>query len=249
MHGAFLDAGKIERMETQPTTPPVADEVAAAAARACATDPEIQALLTRKATGAKLTPQEYGKLGQWKSRQNKTLAPGAVTPKEPVTNLPPKSPATVGSAPTTIPVQFETEACGQPLSPGDASYVSRTVGALVTKANNIGGRHVATTAREIQQLAKDAGLPAPPIDKFSAAVVFSEDDRAILTETAPAVCEAFNVNPKSVPVGTFFGTLGLAALDFIGAVGELNKLKDWITEERKKLEAARAAKPDATPKP
>jgi len=208
-------------------------------------DPIVADLLARKSRGEKLQPAEYGKLGQWTAKQNR--AAGPAISKTALPSAPGTAPKTfpTGEQVASLDVQSEIEGAGVPLSPGDSRFVSTTVNALCTKCNAIGQRKLAKALRTVSDAATKANVPLPSLDKFSTAEVFTSDDRAILVETAPQVCEAFGVNPKNVPVGAFFGTLTLAGMNFYQAVGELNEISEKILEAVKKLETA----PPAPPKP
>lgn len=235
-----------------PTAPaqPSAGEVARAAAGVACDDPVIADLLRRKAAGLKLMPEEYGAIGAWKAKVTNANAhrrkrgeagpvagprpePLPVRPEpvairqgpvvKPVPGMPPPSPP--------VAVQPQVEDVRLPLSAGDAGFVSRTVGAILTSLDSIGRRMLAATARE-------AGATGATLARFEGAKVVSDDHRTVLMDTAPLVCEAFGVDPKHVPVGAFLGTAGLALCDFYQAIAELREMKAKMGEERQKLEAA-----------
>ena len=204
-----------------PTSPPAAAEISAAAAAAVCSDPAIAELLRRKSAGEKLTASEHGRIGNWKQRARLAALSGpAPLPPGPGRSESAPAPSAVpGLAPVADPAAL--------LSPGDADLVRGTVAAVLGKLNAIGQRHLLAAA-------KAAGADAETLRRFSTAEVVGEDDRKVLSETAPLVAAGAGMDPRKIPVYAFLGTLASCGVNFYQAIAEL-----------KELQAAKATAPKA----
>lgn len=195
-----------------PPPPPAAAEVSSAAAAAVCADPAIAELLRRKAAGEKLTASEHGRIGNWKQRQRLNTLTGGMPLAAPAAA--PVAPAAPGAPVGLAPVAD----AAAPLSDRDAALVRGTVAAVLAKLNAVGQRHLLAAA-------KAAGADAATLDRFSRAEVVGDEDRKVLSETAPLVAEGAGLDPRKVPVYAFFGTLTACGLNFYQAIAELKELQ------------------------
>ena len=203
-----------------PSQPSPAEVATAAAAAVCA-DPVIADLLRRKSAGEKLTASEHGKIGNWKQRQKLPIGTGPAVAPAPA---PLAGGASAGAPVAAAPADVA------PLPPGDADLVRGTVAAVLVKINAVGQRHLLAAA-------KAAGADAAALDRFSRAEVVGEEDRRVLSETAPLVAASAGLDPRKVPLYAFLGTLGACGLNFYQAIAELKEL------EAEKVRRATAAPP------
>ncbi len=215
-----MDALPAPAPAAAPPTPAKPDprQIAAAAAAAVCDDPAIAELLRRKAGGEKLTSQEHGRIGAWKSRQIAATARSGVPAAPLALRESGNGAGAPAGTPEADPALAEAEADLVVLPPADADLVRGTVKAVLGKVNAIGQRHLLAAARA-------AGADAASLDRFSRAEVVSADDQAVLSDTAPLVAASLGVNPRHVPVAAFFGTLAACGLNFYQAIAELKEIQ------------------------
>lgn len=202
-------AGPPPPAPTPTPSQPSPGQIAAAAAAAVCNDPVVADLLRRKAGGEKLSPQENGKLGAWKSRQGRAPASAAI---------PEQAPPSAGGVAPASGAPPEAEVGAVVYSPADADLVRGTVKAMLGKINAVGQRHLLAAA-------KAAGADAASLARFSSAEVVSAEDAQVLSETALLVASGIGVDPKNVPMAAFFGTLAACGLNFYQAIAELKELQ------------------------
>ena len=198
-------------------TPGGGSTVAGAAASAVAPDPITAELLAKHAAGEKLTSQGYGKLGAWAAKaktvfRGKAPAPGAGSgsAQPPPGNGKPASlaPLAPGQAP----------ADGLPAVPPDPRVVQRTTESIIKAVDGIARRKVVNEARK-------AGADDRTANRFDSAAGVPVAARDMMVETSPDVAAALGIDPKSYPIATFLGGLGLWATNLWLCLDELRAMR------------------------
>ena len=175
-------------------------------------DPAMQAILAKKASGAKLTSSEGGLLGQFKKKLKSAFGSDAAGTPSPAA----ASSAPVGASPVS-PTHAPT-ACF-PAVPPDSELVRRVTGSLLEGVNKIGSRKLTSAARV-------RGADGETLLRFERAKVFDEDRKTLIMQTAPEAFEAMGVtNGKAFALSVFWGNIGLGACDFWLAIDELNRME------------------------
>jgi hypothetical protein len=193
--------------QTKAIAPPVADPITAE-------------LLRRHSAGDKLTPQEFGKIGAFRSKQRQAGV----------------------DLPTAKPSAAALPAGGSALAPAPSSpigsdrlpdprvapeLVRKTTGAILNRVENISKRFIASEARK-------AGADQNLAQKFVDAGSLDADSRGLIVDTSPEVFASLGINPESYPLTVFFGALSAWGANLAMCVMELKEIQsERIALERK----------------
>ena len=174
-------------------------------------DAAMQAIISKRESGAKLTPSEGGKLGQWFKRVKNQFGGPAAGTKD--AGSPASAPVVASATPAT-----DAPLDGLPPVPPDADLVRRVTQSLLEGVNNIGHRKLSAAARA-------RGANGETLRRCESAKVFGEDRKTLIVQTAPEAFEAMGItNGKAFALSVFWGNIGLGACDFWLAIDELNNM-------------------------
>jgi hypothetical protein len=199
--------------------------VAGAAAATVAADTTTAELLAKYAAGEKLSPQQYGKVGAWKAKLKAVFTGKGGAPG------PGAGPAQPGAAPgnalgvgTMAPA--EAPGNGLPVVPPDPRVVQRTTESIIKALDGIARRKIVTEARKT---ANDRGLAPEQVDRtaarFDSAASVPVAAKDMMVETSPDVAAALGIDPKSYPIATFLGGLGLWSTNLWLCMDELKAMR------------------------
>ena len=219
---------------TRPETQPDSASVRETAATAVAPDPVTADLLAKHSAGEKLTSSEYGKLGAWASNLKRKWwdekfgkAGAAARSAQP--GPPP------GDAAAVAPVEpAQAPAGGLAPVPIDARLARRTTSVVLERCDRIALRYVGTAARQ-------AGVVGETLARLERSATLSTDDKAVMVDLSPEVCEALGINPRHFPVAIFCGIFLWWATDLWLAVEEVKAMKQAEPKKPEKTEAEQLA--------
>lgn len=214
-------------MESTTQNPVSSGTFAETSASAVANDPVTAALLAKRAAGEKLTPSEYGKLGQFAKRVKALFGKGDDDVK------PDKSRPGESNGLESIPPD---EASADSLEPPliDANLVRSTTESIINFTETI-------ARRKIQRAGEEAGADAKRLARLDSAVRVQAPQRQLMLDTSPAVAEALGISPQTFPIATFIGAAGMWATAIWMALDELKEMKE--KKEPKKIEGEEEPKP------
>lgn len=170
--------------------------------------PELAELLRRKASGEKLSPREYGKLGaHYRGRK-----PAAVAPEMPG---PSRSELLAAAGAVDRPSSEVDLPCPPPVDP---ELVRRTTEAILQAVDGV-------ACRWIEGQAIKSGA-----DKQSAALItdqarLQDGQRAVMVETSPVLLDSLGVNSANYPIAAFCVGLVTWLLGIFGAIVGLRNLQ------------------------
>jgi len=193
------------------------NQVAQAAASAVSPDPVTADLLAKHSAGQKLTPAEYGKLGAFKARL-KAVFGGKGSPAGAAAG--PAQPGAGSGNPPRVAAVAPGQASpdGLPAVPADPRVVQRTTESILKALDGIARRKIVTEARK-------AGADDRTAARFDSAAGIPVAARDMMVETSPEVVAALGLDPKSYPIATFLGGLGLWTTNLWLCVDELRALR------------------------
>jgi len=192
-----------------------------------APDPATAELLKKHASGEKLTPQDYGKLGAWKAKlknvfagKSAVAAPGAAVTAVSAAPLAPLAP---GQAPIG----------GPGVAPADPDLVRRTTAAILQTCDGVACTWIVAEARK-------AGADELTARAFEKAAALQPGPRDLMVQTSPELLTALGVHANNYPVTAFLTGMGVWAGSLMVAV---NKLKAMQEERKEKRSPQKAEQP------
>lgn len=198
-------------MVTPTTTPQGPAPAGSPAAYTFEPDAEMAAIIAKREAGAKLTPSEGGKLGQWLKKAGKTVGAAAAGIKNAI------APAT-DSVPTPPVSPTPPPDSGLPSVPPDADLVRGVVRSLLESANDL-------SARKLSAAARARGADGETLRRMQGAKVFGEARTAMITGTAPQAFAAMGITDgNAFALSVFWGNIALGGCDLWLAIDELNNM-------------------------
>lgn len=195
-------------MESPSQIPGAGGQVTGPAQGAGVPSQELAELLRRKASGEKLTPREYGKLGGYYRGRK----PAAVAPSMP-------GPSRAELLAASGAVDRPEAAIDLPAPPPvDPELVRRTTEAILKAVDGV-------ACRWIESEALKAGADQKSADLITDQARLQDGQRAIMVETSPVLIDSLGVNSANYPIAAFFVGLVTWLLGVFGAIVGLRKIQ------------------------
>lgn len=183
-------------------------------------DFETEELLRRHAAGEKLTPQQYGKVGNYRAKLNRAAgkAPGRPPASRNTGEAPtdqPSAPDAASEAEPPIPGPVEALACPDAAS----DSVRRCFAAMLQACDEI-------TQNVVRSAATSKGLPEKACNRISSAAGLPPALRNAMAETSPDLCAALNIKAEKMPLAVWAGGVSAWAVCLTRAIMEIKSLAD-----------------------
>jgi hypothetical protein len=188
---------------------------------AVAPDSVTAEIMRRHAAKERLTPQEYGKLGAFRSRLARlgqklvgNPSPGVPGPQPASGPVPlaPGGPALGGADPA------ETQGDGLADIGIDENLVRNTTSGILSALDE-------TAQAMITAAAYEAGADEGTALKLEKAVALRPGQKSIMVETSPAAVAAMGVDPKKFAVGAFLSAFSTYGITVLSAVAQLRRAR------------------------
>lgn len=170
--------------------------------------------MAKHASGQKLVPVEYGRLGAWKARLlrlGREITGRTEPPARP-------APEADHSPEPADPGPVAPTAGGAGLAGDSAVLIRQTTGAVCSSLSTLAQRIIGAEATK-------AGANGDTLKKFERAAAMPDETKLCLVETSPAVVAAMGMDPAQYPLIVFGAALTAWGAQLAATVAELRALQ------------------------